>query len=96
VGDPERQCIGCGRRGPQGGLVRLTVVEKDGVRAVVVVDGWSRTGRGAYLCRKQACLERAVLRKAFQRAFRTSVEVDMDCLGAAVVKGEGPGGLECR
>jgi hypothetical protein len=96
VGDPERQCIGCGLRGPQSGFVRLVVADMGGAKRVVVADSVRHDGRGAYLCRKQACLERALLRKAFQRAFRTSIEVDKDCLEAAVVKGEGPGGFDCR
>jgi predicted RNA-binding protein YlxR (DUF448 family) len=96
VGDPERQCIGCGLRGPQSGFVRLTAVDCGGTMRVVVADNKSHSGRGAYLCKEQACLERALLRKAFQRAFRTSVEVDRDYLREAVVNGEGPGGFDCR
>jgi len=84
VGDPERQCIGCGRRGPQAGFVRLTAVSQGGVKRVVVADGANHSGRGAYLCRRQACLERAFRRRAFQRAFRTSVEVDKAVLARAV------------
>jgi predicted RNA-binding protein YlxR (DUF448 family) len=96
VGDPERQCIGCGCRGPQGGFVRLMVSNEGGTKMVVVADSSGQSGRGAYLCRRQACLERALLRKAFQRAFRTSVEIDRDCLEAAVMTNEGPGGSDCR
>jgi predicted RNA-binding protein YlxR (DUF448 family) len=83
---PERQCIGCGRRGPQGDLVRLTVADEGGTKLVVVADGRSQSGRSAYLCKRQACLERALLRKAFQRAFRMSVEIDRDRLAAAVTR----------
>jgi uncharacterized protein len=93
---PERQCIGCGRRGPQDGFVRLTVVDRGGGDRLVVVAGKRHGGRGAYLCRRQACLERALARKAFQRAFRASVEVDRDVLNDAMIKGEGPVGSECR
>lgn len=76
----------------------MTVIDVGSARRVVVAEGKGHSGRGAYLCKKQACLERALLRKAFQRAFRTSVEVDKDCLGAAVgvVKSEGPDGSDCR
>ena len=93
---PERQCIGCGRRGPQDGLVRLTVVDRGDGRRLVVVAGKDHSGRGAYLCRREPCLERALVRKAFQRAFRASVEVDRDLLNDAIDKGEGPTGSECR
>ncbi len=97
MGAPERQCIGCGMRGQQSDLVRLTVVA-EGESLRVVAAGSRHAGRGAYLCRRQACLERALMRKAFQRAFRTSVEVDRDSLDKAIgiIKREGPDGSECR
>jgi len=84
VGIPERQCIGCGRRGPQHELVRLALGGDGSVRVVEVAEGKRHGGRGAYLCRSQACLERAMVRKAFQRAFRASVEIDRDGLERAV------------
>jgi len=77
---PERQCIGCGRRGPQWDFIRLGL--DAGVVPAVVVIGKGRNGRGAYLCRRQACLDRAVHRRAFQRAFRTSVQVERDTIAA--------------
>ena len=77
---PERQCIGCGARGPQDSFVRLCVEEREGQEGVgpakVVVAGRGVRGRGAYLCKSQACLDRALHRKAFQRAFRATVVVD--------------------
>jgi predicted RNA-binding protein YlxR (DUF448 family) len=80
---PERQCIGCGRRGPQGELVRLGVEERNGsIRTVVA--GRGVKGRGAYLCRKQACLDRALHRRAFQRAFRATLAVDEEQIREAV------------
>jgi predicted RNA-binding protein YlxR (DUF448 family) len=82
VGEPERQCIGCGRRGPQGDFLRFTVLHEAGIARVVVVQGGEHRGRGAYLCRRRSCLERALLRKAFQRAFRISAVVPKDEIAA--------------
>ena len=85
---PERQCIGCGKRGPQREFVRLCVEERDGSAAggamKVVTAGRGMKGRGAYLCRKQACLDRALHRRAFQRAFRATVAVDEDHIREAL------------
>ncbi|MFH0915541.1 MAG: DUF448 domain-containing protein [bacterium] len=81
---PERQCIGCGRRGPQSGFLRLTLDQKVAPARVMFGGGRERRGRGAYLCRRQACLDRALHRKAFQRAFRASVVVDADEIEALV------------
>ena len=85
---PERQCIGCGKRGPQGEFLRLCVEEREspssGGTVKVVTAGRGLSGRGAYLCRKQACLDRALHRKAFQRAFRATVTVDEDHIREAL------------
>jgi predicted RNA-binding protein YlxR (DUF448 family) len=85
VREPERQCIGCGRRGPQSEFLRLGVTGNAAPVRVVVVKGVPPAGRGAYLCRSVACLDRAIYRKAFQRAFRTSVVLERDELAAALV-----------
>jgi predicted RNA-binding protein YlxR (DUF448 family) len=84
VAQPERQCIGCGRRGPQDGFVRFKLEEKEGSARVVVDTGKDRKGRGAYLCKSQACLDRALRRRAFNRAFRATVEVEEASLRSAV------------
>lgn len=84
MSEPERQCIGCGRRGPQGGFLRLALDREAAPARVVVTSSRYRAGRGAYLCRRQACLDRALQRKAFQRAFRTAVHVDGDEIAVAL------------
>lgn len=86
---PERRCVGCGRRGPQSEFVRLTLELGEGPARVTVDVGKERRGRSAYLCRKQACLDYALQRKALHRAFRTSVVVDEELVRAAVSENEG-------
>jgi len=89
---PERQCVGCGRRGPQNELVRLCIEERETSTSGftrVVVAGRGLGGRGAYLCRRQACLDRALHRKAFHRAFRVAVAVDVEQIRAAMRTVEG-------
>jgi uncharacterized protein len=65
-----RSCIGCGRKAPQEQLVRFA--EADGE----LVPGVGIPGRGAYTCRRLACFERAVSRRAFNRTLRKTVRVD--------------------
>jgi predicted RNA-binding protein YlxR (DUF448 family) len=67
---PTRSCIGCGRKAPQAELIRFVAV--DGRLA----PGAGRPGRGAYTCKRLACYERAVARRAFNRTLRRSVEID--------------------
>jgi uncharacterized protein len=67
---PIRSCVGCGRRAPQAELIRF--VADDGR----LVPGAGRPGRGAYTCRRLACFERAVARRAFNRTLRHTVDIE--------------------
>jgi uncharacterized protein len=66
----ERTCTGCGRKAPQGELVRFAA--RDGR----LVAGRTEPGRGAYTCRRLSCFERAVHRRAFNRTLRQNLVVD--------------------
>jgi predicted RNA-binding protein YlxR (DUF448 family) len=69
VTEPTRSCIGCGRKAPQGELLRF--VARDGQ---LVADA-QEPGRGAYTCRRLSCFERALSRRAFNRALKRNVRV---------------------
>jgi predicted RNA-binding protein YlxR (DUF448 family) len=70
VNGPERTCAGCGRKAPQQELVRFAA------RAGKLVAGRTEPGRGAYTCRRLACFERAVDRRAFSRVLRQNLAID--------------------
>ncbi|NND75436.1 MAG: YlxR family protein [Ilumatobacter sp.] len=69
--EPVRSCIGCRTRRPQSALVRITRSAHG-----VTFDGAS-DGRGAWLCRSAtgavagACLDTALAKRAFDRAWRS-------------------------
>ncbi|HTX81760.1 MAG TPA: YlxR family protein [Streptosporangiaceae bacterium] len=63
---PVRTCIGCGARAAKTELVRLVAAGCEIVPDITM----RQPGRGAYLHRSLACLERAQRRKAFSRALR--------------------------
>jgi len=67
---PERTCAGCGRKAPQLELVRFAAV------AGRLTPGRDAPGRGAYTCRRLACFERAVARRAFNRVLSCTVQVE--------------------
>ena len=67
---PTRTCAGCGRKAPQGELLRFVA------HAGRLVPGAKEPGRGAYTCKRLACFERATDRRAFSRALKTTVAVD--------------------
>jgi uncharacterized protein len=72
VTEPIRSCIGCGRKAPQGQLLRFAAVDGQ------LVPGGGMPGRGAYTCRRLACFERAVSRRAFNRTLRKTVRIDQE------------------
>jgi predicted RNA-binding protein YlxR (DUF448 family) len=72
VTEPIRSCVGCGRKAPQGQLLRFAAVDGQ------LVPGAGMPGRGAYTCRRLACFERAVSRRAFNRTLRKTVRIDQE------------------
>ncbi|MEW6433268.1 MAG: YlxR family protein [Myxococcota bacterium] len=70
---PERTCVGCGKKQPKVLLHRLVLNEQ---HQPVLDRTQAAPGRGAYLC-GPGCLAAAVKRKAFQRAFKTHVALDV-------------------
>jgi predicted RNA-binding protein YlxR (DUF448 family) len=72
VTEPIRSCIGCGRKAPQGQLLRFAAVDGQ------LVPGAGMPGRGAYTCRRLACFERAVSRRAFNRTLRKTVRIGQE------------------
>lgn len=68
---PQRTCLGCREAKSQDQLVRV-VRSPDGD---VLVDLQGKLpGRGAYLCNDRSCIESAVDRKQFDRAFKKSCQ----------------------
>ncbi len=71
VTTPERTCVGCRRRRSQDELVRLSLVRGD-----VIPARPGDSGRSAYVCPEESCLETAEKRRAFARAFRGPATLD--------------------
>ncbi|MFI1963539.1 YlxR family protein [Streptomyces pathocidini] len=74
---PERTCVGCRERAAKGDLLRIAVIEE----ACVPDPRGTLPGRGAYLHPAQVCLDLAVRRRAFSRAFRGRGPLDTTALG---------------
>ncbi|HEY7380811.1 MAG TPA: YlxR family protein [Gaiella sp.] len=67
---PVRTCAGCGRKAAQHELYRFAAVEGR------LTAGARLPGRGVYTCRRLACFERALARRAFARVLRRTVVVE--------------------
>ena len=68
---PMRQCVGCGESRPKKELIRI-VCNKEGEIRVDVTGRMQ--GRGAYICPRQECLNKAAKRSALNRAFERPVD----------------------
>ncbi|MBH1934055.1 YlxR family protein [Streptomyces sp. AV19] len=63
---PERTCVGCRERAAKGDLLRIVLIED----ACVPDPRGTLPGRGASVHPALVCLDLAVRRRAFPRAFR--------------------------
>jgi predicted RNA-binding protein YlxR (DUF448 family) len=62
---PMRRCVGCMEKYEKSELVRVLRTPEGDVK----IDATGRAnGRGAYLCRKQACLEKALKNRGLERS----------------------------
>lgn len=67
-------CTGCREGKPKKELVRV-VKSPDGEISVDLTG--KKSGRGAYLCRSEACLERAKKIRSLERAFECSISEEI-------------------
>ncbi|MDR2378330.1 MAG: YlxR family protein [Bifidobacteriaceae bacterium] len=82
--NPVRTCVGCRERGPRTNLIRL-VLDSAVTPAVIVVDrGNGLPGRGAWLHPRRQCVDQAISRRVWARAFRHQGGVDADALHGLV------------
>ncbi|MEV6790418.1 YlxR family protein [Streptomyces sp. NPDC051320] len=73
---PERTCVGCRERAAKSDLLRIVAVQ-----GVCVPDPrGTLPGRGAYLHPASVCLDLAVRRRAFSRAFKVRGPLDSAAL----------------
>ncbi len=67
---PLRQCIGCGEMKNKKEMLRVIKTPED--EFCLDVTG-KKNGRGAYLCKRQECLQKAIKNKGMERSFKMSI-----------------------
>lgn len=82
VSGPVRTCIGCRARDEAGNLVRI--VAREG--SCVVDHGRGGPGRGAYVHRREECLDQLERRSGLARALRVPGPLGTNGLRAAVLE----------
>ncbi len=73
VHKPIRECISCGQKFLKSQLLRV-VKNESGIYADPT---GKAAGRGAYLCKNPACLEKLVAQKRLNRAFKQRVKAEV-------------------
>lgn len=71
---PERMCIGCREMKDKRELVRVV---KSSQGEISIDFTGKAPGRGAYICKNEECLNRAVKSKAFNRALQACVSEEI-------------------
>ena len=82
---PMRMCVACRQMRPKKELARVVRTPE----GAVMLDATGRAnGRGAYLCRDVACLEKAVKSRALDRALEAKIDTaTLDALRGAFADG---------
>lgn len=68
---PQRMCIGCQEMKGKKELIRIVRTPDD---QVLLDPTGKRAGRGAYVCPRAACLEKALKEKALSRALQREID----------------------
>lgn len=71
---PERKCIGCQEVKPKKELVRIV---KNKENEIFVDLTGKANGRGAYICPKKECLEKAVKSNRLSKSFESEISKDV-------------------
>ena len=68
-----RTCMGCRKKVNKHNLIRIVNNKTDGV----MIDKMQKLeGRGAYICKSEECLNKAIKNKALSRALKTNIDND--------------------
>ena len=71
---PERTCIACNEQKEKQELLRI-VKSKEGV--IEVDKTGKKSGRGAYICKSEECLEKIIKSKRLQKVFEKEIEEEL-------------------
>ena len=70
---PERTCMACNNQMPKKDLLRI-VKSKDGVIDVDLTG--KKSGRGAYICKNEKCLNKIIKTKRLEKIFEMQINSD--------------------
>lgn len=71
---PERTCMGCNQQKEKKELLRI-VRTKEGI--IEVDEGGKKSGRGAYICMNEDCLNKIIKTKRLERIFEQEISPEI-------------------
>lgn len=71
---PQRMCVGCQEMKPKKELIRIVRTPEE---EILIDPTGKRSGRGAYLCPKIDCLQKATKEKRLERALERQVSKEI-------------------
>lgn len=71
---PERKCMGCMQTFPKKDLVRIVRTPEGNVEMDLT---GKKSGRGAYICRSEACLKKAIKSKRIQANLEVEINEEL-------------------
>lgn len=71
---PARTCMACNEQKEKHELIRI-VKSKDGVIEVDLTG--KKSGRGAYICKNEACLDKIIKSKRLERVFEQEINQEI-------------------
>jgi predicted RNA-binding protein YlxR (DUF448 family) len=71
---PQRKCVGCGNSKNKKELIR--VVRSPEGELSIDLKG-KKSGRGAYICKDEECLKKALKAKRFERSFEMKISEEL-------------------
>ena len=71
---PERRCIACNEKIEKKQLLRIVRTPEKNIE--IDLTG-KKNGRGAYICKKEECLNKAIKAKRFEKTFEMDIEMQV-------------------
>lgn len=77
---PQRRCVGCGISTNKSELIRVVrspAAGEDGESEVSIDLKGKKSGRGAYICKDEECLRKALKARKFERNLETKISDEL-------------------
>lgn len=66
---PQRKCVGCGCDNDKRNMLRVLKTPDE----IILDETGKKNGRGAYICKKTECLNKAIANKGLEKSLKISI-----------------------